>query len=646
MKPKRFYLTCNKGTETPTSLLFFSTRSYREPIAGTENKKRDTLCEWAAISCRIEKDLPTRRKEYTGYNADSFWQVVKSLGSPSRPVWAFGSNLGRHLTLLGFWRLLDEGHFRLNLDPIGTPSNGQPKSPSESGRLAIDGIPFFVICRTSNGKYKFVDTLNYWREGLVGSSTASNGECRTDANPGDNGKHSNPNLIGNVRDIAESVLGLLVQWRSENCGVFQLTAPAAAMTHFRHTQKRLSEAGEKIDIICQPDAIQNDLERKSLYGGRITCYSVGHRTGPIYHLDVNGLYPYVMRNYGLPRRFSRYQNGMELEELWSCAKLYGIVARVLINSWRDTYPVRIEGKTFYCRGMFWTTLCGGEITRAITNKQIAKIGKVQMYSMDRIFTRWVDYWYDRKIAAIEKGPNGKQELEFCKLMLVSLYGKWAQQSRHWTDIRGVVPLKRWGGWTELDHDTDETLRWRAIAGNAQVLTKGKEPKHAFPAITAFIGSYARCYMQYLYELCPPESIYYLGVDSFICDDRAYTALRQTGFIDPVKLGKLKLLGMYPDCEIYGPNDYRLGSKRVASGHLGNAINRPGTDGTVQLEERIPSIVHDGPRSDIVITSARLVKSRSDLRGLIDPAGWWHPYHLTQEPEFGDRPLVASEVLTY
>ena len=646
MPRKGRYLKRNAGTRTPKNLFFFDTESYREPVPGDPNKDRLTLRSWCLISLRLENGRVTRRKVYHGTSAEAFWRQLTGLAGGNACNYCFAHNLTHDCTQLLFWKALDDGYFTLTKPGASEADRTDSERRDEVGKLAVDGIPSFIVCYHGRATYKFVDTCNYWPKKLydIGESIGLRKLPFPEANASDNDWQEY--CYRDCQIIEYAVVSLLERWKRENSGVFQLTAAGLAMTNFRHTCDVRTEDGQSIDIVCNPGGTEHTIEREAYFGGRTTCYFVGYATGKIYHLDCNSLYPAVMARHNYPRRFARYQNGMTHDELQSAMRVYGVIARVSISSKHHAFPVRIDGQQYHCTGKYWTSLCGPELQRAIDTESIHRIGTVQLYSVAPLFAKWVSYWYNRKVEAVRRGSSGLADLEFAKLMLNSLSGKWAQRGRYWRLRPDRIPPRRWGGWVEMDRSTGTYEKWRAIAGNSQIQEEVGEPPHAFPAISAFITSHAREYMRHVIEGCPPESVYYSATDSIICDVRGYESIRSRGLVDQTALGKFKVCGVYSDCTILGPNHYMLDGKEVCSGVLGKHLSSQVSSRTVEIWEGPASLIAQGPRSDVEITRVPVPKVRPDFRGEITKDGWWRPYRLTLDPEWTDRPPSASYLPAY
>ena len=75
-----------------------------------------------------------------------------------------------------------------------------------------------------------------------------------------------------------------------------------------------------------------------------------HNVGPIYHYDVNGLYPCVMHSYSYPVRRLWTLTGPTPTSLHDHLIEHGGLAAVTIDSDGDTYPVRLPNGQCHCWG--------------------------------------------------------------------------------------------------------------------------------------------------------------------------------------------------------------------------------------------------------------------------------------------------------
>lgn len=643
------YLCGNKGTECPSNIIVFDTERLRVPVSRNGLKSESFLSRWHAIRWRFEKGKQTRRCEASGDKEHQFWAFLDEHSDKQRTTWIFSQDIGHSLTLLEFWSRLDEGIFSLNRQRPSADDSCRSESAPNQHRLSVDGIPTYIVVRSGQRLYKFVDTRNYWPKGIFGEY-AANRLAGNATNPVSHNQDVQPTACSLRSGILEQrTVALIKGWRDGKSGVFQLTAAAMAMNNFRHTCDIRVPGKDKLDIVCKPNAREHDLERAAYFGGRTTCYRIGNSGCRIYHLDVNSLFPFVMREHAFPRRFIRFQPTATIDELRAMLTVYGVVANVLIDSPQETYPVRKDGKQYHATGCYWTALCGPELARAIRSESIARIGTVQVYSVARLFATWVSRWHDRKIKFATDGMGDVHASSFAKMILNSLYGKWAQRSKHWKDRPDRIPPERWGSWPQFDADKGEYSNWRAIAGNAQCQMPTGEPSHSFPLISAYIAAYAREYMGECIDSLPYGSVRYLAVDALFVTHEAYIELNRRSMIHPTEIGLFKVKEVYENFTLHGPNHYDHDGITTSSGIYGKYISDNGCNGMVSLDAGLPEILSKLPTNSVASRYVHATTGHADHRGNIDRFGRWTPIHYNpmrpstlQPADFAFRPECFSD----
>jgi len=640
------YLKRNHGTEAPSNLIFLDTESYKEDRSDTLKRTANRLRLWCATNVRLESGKVTRRKEDNGLTAGTFWKFVDDCSTDERCTWIFGHHLSNDLTQLGFWHELDAGRFTTN--PMKCKKNQENGKERNSwiGKLCLESTPFWVQVRNGRKTYKMVCTFNYWQCKLkdIGESIGlPKLECDTDT----------PNLAELLvyckRDteiVEKAVCQLIYQWKETNSGVLQPTSASLALHNFMHICPIRTPDSKSVDIVCEPGHRKNVLERESYFGGRIQSFFVGEVHSPVYHVDCNSLYPYVMHKYSYPRRFVAYERNVPVDRLETMSKVYGLCAKVALSARYDTFPVRIDRKQYHTVGQYWTALCGAELLRGIETRSINRVATVQLYSVAPLFRDWVCEWYERKVRAERLGDVGLSDRMFAKLLLNSLSGKWAQHGRTWTDRPGEWPLTRWGAYPAKESSTGDYKRLRGVAGHLQELTDGKEPDHAFPLISACITSNAREYMRTVIGTAGEGNVYYMATDSLMLNKEGYDNLQREGYIHPSDLGRFKLVGIHRYACFHGPNDYVLGEKQVVSGSIGKARLDARGILVADIWDRTPSVISKGPTDEIVITTVPAYYPHHTNRGRIGKDGWWGPYRITDDIDFTDRPRKGSHFGTY
>lgn len=646
MRPRRRYVKGNAGTEGPTNLLFFDTESKRPRDLPDGSGFTLSLRLWCATHVRREGETWTRQRDYDGTRGADLWDLVEALADWHRPLWVFAHNLGFDLTQAGFWRELERRRFTAGPVARGpSPKTGKPRRPW-LGRLVLEGRPTFLVVRCRNGVVRFVDTGNYWPTSLARIG-GRHGLAKLPMPGWDAPRDEWVAYCRRDVDVVRlAVTELLSWWVREGCGVFKMTAPALAMTNFKHTGQCRTADGKALNIVLDDQSPARELERGAYLGGRIEPFYLGTAPGPVYALDVNSLYLSVMAGRLFPRRRVRRLWEVTPDRLRQVMRSYGAIADVLIDTGPTSrsYPLRTAKCQLHCSGRFWTTLCGPELLRALNEGDVMRVGEAHVYSMAELFKGWAVRWFERKRAAQLAGDFG--QAEFAKLIGTSLSGKFGQKGDWWVDTTERLPRKGWGYSTVIDDTTDTVTRYRYVGGHVQKRVTGKEPAEAFPAISAYVTGYARERMRSLIATCPPRTVLYMATDSLLVLQPGYDALKKAGEIDPEALGKLRVEGVYKEAEVCGPNWYRLDDCWTISGMHGRAVEGPDGRPVAEVWDQLPGVLSGRPGDTWTVRRYQLADQRATLKN--DPAsdGWRKPFHLRPDSDYSSHPprLVLGPVL--
>jgi hypothetical protein len=261
-----------------------------------------------------------------------------------------------------------------------------------------------------------------------------------------------------------------------------------------------------------------DRFREGYYGGRVEVFRFKEIKGPIYHYDVNSLYPYVMRENLYPDISSREKHTRNPN-----FENYGM-AYVDIEIPENNIPClpyRSEKEILFPYGRIIGAYCYPEIRQALKDgAKINRIGWAIEYgkSCDP-FSGYVDTCYGNRL-------QGKDDLTktFWKFMMNSLYGKFAARDE-------LLTLSR-----------DEEFIITSASSNSNVIW------------SAYVTSYARLILlNYLREA---GTVYYCDTDSVFTDHELSTGKQ---------LGELKLEGVYSRAEFFGNKVYVTDDKYRARG---------------------------------------------------------------------------------
>lgn len=208
------------------------------------------------------------------------------------------------------------------------------------------------------------------------------------------------------------------------------------LTQFEDTIKKQFDlpikntiAGTAFNLYCthfleEPVLNKNTMEEILLayYGGRTECFVVGDIDRPIYQVDVNSMYPYVMlKNFPL----DEYS-----ESVGPLSNIFIAEVKLKIKNNVDIpiLPKR-DGLLFFPTGEFQTWVTSIELQTAVRFKMIESctyIRTFNFFNKGKIFTNFVKYFY-KKREEYKKEKNDFMS-NFYKRFLNSVYGRFALKS--------------------------------------------------------------------------------------------------------------------------------------------------------------------------------------------------------------------------
>lgn len=306
------------------------------------------------------------------------------------------------------------------------------------------------------------------------------------------------------------------------------------------------------EILCHDREWVIDLERLSYHGGRVECFYIGDIQEDIYKLDINSMYPYVMKQYQYPIYLEasyRYGTIELLKEALANDKQ--VVAEVIYDSDENAYGLYHNDKFIFPIGtQIRAVLTTPEIEHLLKTGRIRDVKRLAIYRKEGIFTEFVNYFYEMRL----QNKENKVLSNFYKLMMNSLYGKFGQRNSDWFSCE---PLNTDDKLVDVyDVDTGEHFSYRNILGQWQITDHSKSnADNACVAIASHVTAYARMYLYELICLAGKENVFYVDTDCLFVNASGFSNLSQ--FIDASSLGKLKNEGVFKSGSIFGNKDYEL-----------------------------------------------------------------------------------------
>lgn len=587
-------ITPNHSCEQPSLLVFFDCETVPVPGAKTGDPAEHHFRLAVARFYRFRSGQWRYVTQQRFDDKHELWQWIFTKASKKQVLWVFAHNAIFDLTVSAFWAYLDGREVEIScyLDvKRGFREKPKPKEEKWRGLVVIDERKLIIECCHENGRITLVDSMNYYRESLA-SVGESIGVPKLAMPPFEADDEEWFRYCENdVLVLSLSITKLMDEWRREDRGNWQPTAASLAWSNYRH--RHLDR-----QITTHDDKAAAALEREAHIGGECRMWFRGsvlddymfsirdfqqlpvadhpYLRGPVHHYDVNSLYPWIMCTRPMPVQLTMFLSNPSVDELRRLVERRFCIATVSVRAEVDRWPYReqIAGRPSWSQrilfpiGSFTTTLCGSELVDALNRGVVTHVHDVSTYATGRLFGSFVRYWYRVKNDSCREQNPTKRNL--AKVMLNSLYGRFAMGAKRWELDQAIECIEPWGCWVDHDYDTGETLRCRGIAGETFVEREAPVGEHRLTAIAAAITSEARYYMRTVRDSLPHRSVLYQDTDSLMILDSSRSQFESLVDVNPSELGSFRHINSYECVEFVGPKNYTADGRNVIAGLPANA----------------------------------------------------------------------------
>jgi len=517
------------GEKLPTRILIFDTEAYRsEPIDGVEFQSlRLGVCHFM----QLEKGVNIVRDEWFNFTSgDELTGYIDFQTRKDKSLYVYAHNLKYDLQLSG----LLTGLIGLGYRP---------------GLFVIEDPPTFMRLTRGRKSIILVDTFNYWQYSLSKMGLQLSHEKLT--MPSENAPINEwfTYCKRDVEVLGEYLLSFISFLIENDLAGIGLTLASQAFRTYRHKFMM-----QEIILHNRPEVLT--LERSGYYGGRTDAFFIGH--GPIqdyYKVDVNSMYPFVMKNNTYPVELIGYSEDIPVKRLDDLLENYYCLAQVEIDTKTPLYPFVQGQKLLFPTGIFETVIHHSEIIKAYRAGEITAIRKIAIYNRGDIFSSYVDFFYNLKIQSEIEGNQVLRQQS--KIFLNALYGKFGQREI----VSKITPYtgpERYDRLTGYSVELGQSVEVNYLGNAIEVRYKGGESYYSSPVIAGSVTSNARVYLWELITAAGVENCYYVDTDSIILNRAGYDRL--AGYLDPVKLGSLKLEGVENHLLIKSVKDYEFGKE--------------------------------------------------------------------------------------
>jgi hypothetical protein len=545
----------NKSNESPQSCIWVDTETIATDI-GNETERHTLDFGMACHRRRTVNGVWGQPDWITFKTRPEFWDWLESKTRAKTRLTVFAHNGAFDLPVLDAFSILPDRGWKIT-------------------RAVVDAPPIDISWRQANKTIRFIDTLNIWRMPL--SALGKSVGLRKLRMPRLE-EHPARHLAYCRRDV-KVIMRACLKWFDflvdNDLGGFRSTLAGQAFGSYRHRFMK-----HKITIHNSEQALA--LERDSYVGGRTECFKLGRHTGEFYYIDVNSMYPSVMKDNLYPHRLSGYYTIVDDEDLSYWRNRYALVCDVELETDVPDYPLSYGGKLVFPVGKFRVSLAGPEFWRAYDAGHVKRVYAAAVYHQADIFTEFVDYFYNKRLMAKRAGDEVSSYSY--KILSNSLYGKFGQRGRRFEKIgecnANIVSIKRM-----IDGDeaslrrmlqgsryprivklaakvvADSTIR--KFGGIVQEWIAEGESFNSFPAISSYVTSYARIILADAINLAGRGNCYYCDTDSLVVNRQGWESL--THLVDQDRLGAWGLDTVLESIVLHGPKDYVFDGKVVIKG---------------------------------------------------------------------------------
>lgn len=481
--------------------------------------------------------------------------------------------------------------------------------------MCVEAPPTIIKFKLQQRTLVLCDTMNIWRMSLKKMGEMIGLEKLTMPREWHDDASDDAYCQRDVMIMVKAIQDWCDFLQNEDMGGFVPTIAAQAMRTFRHKYM-----DHKILIDDHEDALK--LCRNAYKGGRVEAGFIGRLAQPVYHLDVNSMYPYVMAVNDFPTRLIAYNHFVSVRGLQALLRDYCVVAMVTLNTDEPFAPLLHEHKLIFPVGKFDTYLSSPELSYALDRGYIRHVYVAAIYERGPIFKRFcTDLYQKKQEASLE---NRAIDREHWKLILNSFSGKWGQNGRHyelsddWPGIGKHITIV-------YNVKTGEKTYIRRFGEYVLTRTDKGESRLSHPAIAAHITGHARMVVWALIREMSAENHLYCDTDGFLTTQAGFDRLHHR--IDDTALGKLKHLATYHDVWINGAKDYVLDGKRVLKG-----IRDDANETDVGIFEQVKwyglaGLARAGsldmPLTSVISKTLR----RTYTKGVVGPTGFVTPLHF-------------------
>lgn len=601
----------NKSQVYPQQVIFVDTETTQHYLScgTTEHRLKLGHAQYRTYG------VTGRARDIDFWEAETFWDFVAKRAMSGRRLYVIAHNSDydmrilkcfTHLEAMGYYihtYIWDVGRF-IVIFGTNPPKESCSKDQRKSGP------------QKHQKKIILLDTLNWFKMSLAQLGETI-GEAKAEI---DFEGCSDAELLAYCRQdvtvLRKAFEHYITFLKDRDMGNFGFTIAKQSFNAFRHRFMNHT-------ITVHNDPAATALERQAYYGGRTECFFLGAAPKEKYYkLDINSQYPTVMRENDFPTRLAAVRKILSPAVMKKVRRDHLIIADIETRIDRPILPVVYNDRLCFPIGHIKTTVCQPEIDLLEAYGYDYKIRSMAIYQKAPLFRCFIDYFYHERLR--ERANGNEQYQLFLKIIMNSLYGKFGQRSPDW-QFTGLCEGERWSYKTITDIEGKGEYTIKVVNGHEYTYHGLKESWDAFPAIAAFVTSYARVGLWRMIERAGIENCFYCDTDSLFVNGEGYERLASC--LDSKRLGALKLEEITDRMEIFNLKDYVFGGDCKIKGVRKNALRLDATHFITEQWEHLNGAIHKNRAEQVCTLVQPKVLSRQYKKGVLGDEGRVYPYYI-------------------
>jgi hypothetical protein len=374
---KAHYLKANASSELPSRVVCVDTEAAISPKEQGEIHTLRLGAGYYLKRRKLREEDVWEEKPFSFRTKEEFWLYLDGLLQKGTALYIIGHNMAYDYALLDLDRWLSSREFTLD-------------------QFVINQV-FIVRAHKENYGVKIIDSMNWFKAPLrkLGEVFGvAKGEIKDFTHVSD--EELLPYCLNDAA-IVKTIFLEYVKFISEHdLGNFASTAAGQAFNAYRHRFM------PPCSILIHGEPGIYELEQATYRGGRCDIFKAG-RYEDIVKLDINSMYPYVMREFAYPTipHSKAPITGLSVDDIIQAMKEgYYVIGEFDIMLKEPFLAVKRHKLIFPVGRLAKVPMTHPEIEYLLNGAgEVLQVRRATLYEQRPIFSDYVDYFYSLKVNA-------------------------------------------------------------------------------------------------------------------------------------------------------------------------------------------------------------------------------------------------------